>query len=60
LCLNQYKSCAHCAHPLELETRTINLLVEARLETSTIGTPGMGLVRSVTKFFKAMDGWQRR
>jgi hypothetical protein len=34
-CPNQYKSCVIRAHPSELGTRTINLLVGTRYETSS-------------------------
>jgi hypothetical protein len=50
--LNQYKSCAHRAHPLEPRALTINLLVGARFEILTVGVPGRRLACSDTKFSK--------
>jgi hypothetical protein len=37
---------------------TINLPVEARFETPSVGMSRRGLAHSVMKFFKAPDGWQ--
>jgi hypothetical protein len=52
LCPNQYKYCALHAHHPEPETCTINLLVEARYETPTVGALDRGVARLTTRFSK--------